>query len=162
MPQKCAKIPPVASMHDLLHHFSLHEPLPSSASLFLSSHNISHSHSYSTSLSSTMAEAPLPPAPLLNMLPSNWAIILAVNTALAFAIALVDCCVYLRTVFVAVCCHLCHRCCPVRLLDFLIRTYVQKLHTIAKQAFSDWRNLNSPHGRFASEVSKTEHQLDYS
>jgi hypothetical protein len=48
------------------------------------------------------------------------------------------------------------------LLDFLIRTYVQKLHTIAKQAFSNWRNLNSPHGRFASEVSKTKHQLDYS
>jgi hypothetical protein len=47
-------------------------------------------------------------------------------------------------------------------LDFLIYTYVQKLHTIAKQAFSDWRNLNSLHGRFASEVSKTKHQLDYS
>ncbi len=47
-------------------------------------------------------------------------------------------------------------------LDFLIHTYVQKLHTIAKQAFSDWRNLNLPHGRFASEVSKAKHQLDYS
>ncbi len=47
-------------------------------------------------------------------------------------------------------------------LDFLIRTYVQKLHTIAKQAFSDWKNLNSPCGRFASEVSKAKHQLDYS
>ncbi len=47
-------------------------------------------------------------------------------------------------------------------LDFLIRTYVQKLHMIAKQAFSDWRNLNSPYGRFASEVSKAKHQLDYS
>jgi hypothetical protein len=48
------------------------------------------------------------------------------------------------------------------LLNFLIRTYIQKLHTIAKRAFSDWRNLNSPHGRFASEVSKAKHQLDYS
>ncbi len=47
-------------------------------------------------------------------------------------------------------------------LDFLIRTYVQKLHMIAKQAFSNWRNLNSPHGRFASEVSRAKHQLDYS
>jgi hypothetical protein len=36
-----------------------------------------------------------------------------------------------------------------------IHTYVQKLHMIAKQAFSDWRDLNSPHGRFASENSKT-------
>ena len=47
-------------------------------------------------------------------------------------------------------------------LDFLICTYVQKLHMISKQAFNNWRNLNSPHGRFASEVSKTKHQLDYS
>jgi hypothetical protein len=47
-------------------------------------------------------------------------------------------------------------------LDFLIRTYIQKLHTIAKQAFSDWKNLNSLCGRFASEVSKAKHQLDYS
>ncbi len=46
-------------------------------------------------------------------------------------------------------------------LDFLIRTYVQKLHMIAKRAFSDWRNLNSQCGRFASEVSKAKHQLDY-
>ena len=61
-----------------------------------------------------MAEAPLPPAPVLNMLPRDRAIVVAVNTALAFAVALVDCCVYLRAVFVAVCCHLCHRRRPVR------------------------------------------------
>ncbi len=47
-------------------------------------------------------------------------------------------------------------------LDFLIGTYIQKLHMIAKQAFSNWRNLNSPRGSFASEVSKAKHQLDYS
>jgi hypothetical protein len=47
-------------------------------------------------------------------------------------------------------------------LDFLIHTYVQKLHTIAKQALSNGRNLNSPCGRFASEVSIAKHQLDYS
>jgi hypothetical protein len=50
---------------------------------------------------------------VLNMLPSDRAIVLAVNTALAFAVALVDCCVYLRAVFVTVCCHLCHRRRPV-------------------------------------------------
>jgi hypothetical protein len=33
---------------------------------------------------------------------------------------------------------------------------------LAKQAFSNWQNLNSPRGRFASEVSKAKHQLDYS
>jgi hypothetical protein len=47
-------------------------------------------------------------------------------------------------------------------LDFLIRTYVQKLHTIAKRVFSNWGNSNSPCGGFASEVSKAKHQLDYS
>ncbi len=47
-------------------------------------------------------------------------------------------------------------------LNFLLRTYVQKPHTIAKQAISNWRNLNSPCGRFASEVSKAKHQVDYS
>jgi hypothetical protein len=36
------------------------------------------------------------------------------------------------------------------------------MYAIAKQAFGDERNSNSPRGRFVSEVSKSKHQLDYS
>ncbi len=53
-------------------------PLPSSPSL--SSH-ISHS-----SLSSTMAKAPLPPAQVLVLLPSDRAIVLAANNNIALCI----------------------------------------------------------------------------
>jgi hypothetical protein len=37
-------------------------------------------------------------------------------------------------------------------LDFLKHTYIQKLHTLAKRAFSSLRILNSPCGRFAAKV----------
>jgi hypothetical protein len=46
----------------------------------------------------------------------------------------------------------------------LPNTYIHMEATLvtAKRAFSDWKNLNSPCGRFASEVSKAKHQLNYS
>jgi hypothetical protein len=76
-PRNALRIPPEASMHDLVQAF-WSAPLPSSPSL--SSH-ISHS-----SLSSTMAEALLPPAPVLVLLPSNHAIVLAANNNIALCI----------------------------------------------------------------------------
>jgi hypothetical protein len=76
-PRNALRIPPVAFTYDLVQAF-FPAPLPSSPSL--SSH-ISHS-----SLSSTMAEALVPPAPVLVLLPSNHAIVLAANNDIALCI----------------------------------------------------------------------------
>jgi hypothetical protein len=75
---RCAlRIPPVASTYDLVHAY-WPAPLPSSPSF--SSH-ISHSF-----LPSTMVKAPLPPTPVLVLLPSNRAIILAANNNILLCI----------------------------------------------------------------------------
>jgi hypothetical protein len=75
-PRNALRISPVASTYDLVQAFGLHPFLPPS----LSSH-IPHS-----ALSSTMAKAPLPPAPVLVLLPSNHAIVLPVNNNIALCI----------------------------------------------------------------------------